>query len=320
MLFAGLALLSCQKQYRGPQQSIVLGLQVLEPVVPIVVAEERHFFSESGITVTVKSYDTGLGAMNALLQGEVDVAGNVSDYVFATKALEGRPVKILASFDRDDYVFILGRKDHGIQDIADLRGARIGVLRGTAQEFYLGRFLQLHGMSTKDVRLVSVPTLSDSVDRIVSGDIDAIVSVDPYLNDAQVKLGENAIEWPAQSSQPFYALLVAKTDWISSHGEAVERFLSALGKAEDFILQNPDGAKKIAEMKMGFSQQFTERIWSRNVYSLSLEQSLVTALQDEARWLIAEGLTEAKQVPNFRASMYVEGLKAVQPNTVNVIE
>ena len=40
-----------------------------------------------------------------------------------------------------DYAFVVGRKDHGIKTIPDLKGKKIGVVRGTILDFQLGRFL-----------------------------------------------------------------------------------------------------------------------------------------------------------------------------------
>jgi ABC-type nitrate/sulfonate/bicarbonate transport system substrate-binding protein len=315
-----LSLTSCHKAYRGPTEPLALGLQPLDPAVPIVVALDRQFFLHHGVRLTVKNYDTGLGALNGVLKGEVDVAANVSDYVFAAKWLEGKSLRILATFDRDDYVHLLGRMDKGITDFPDLKGKRFGLLRGTAQEFYLGRFLQLHGIDIRDVTLVNVATLAESVNLIVRGDIDALITVDPYLNDAQLKLGENAVAWPVQSSQPFYALLAGKSEWIPSHAKLAERFLAALDEAENFILQHPEQAKLVAEKKMGFSRELTDRFWPRNFYALSLDQSLIAALQDEARWMMAQGLTTAQEAPGFRDAIYADGLKAVKPEAVTIIE
>jgi NitT/TauT family transport system substrate-binding protein len=40
-------------------------------------------------------------------------------------------------------------------------------------------------------------------------------------------------------------------------------------------------------------------VWSQNQFSLSLDQSLIVAMEDEARWMIKNSLTGEKQVPDF---------------------
>ena len=62
-----------------------------------------------------------------------------------------------------------------------------------------------------------------------------------------------------------------------------------------------------------------ETVWSQNQFSLSLDQSLITAMEDEARWMIKNNLTTEKQVPDFLDYIYEDGLKAVKPEAVNII-
>ena len=61
------------------------------------------------------------------------------------------------------------------------------------------------------------------------------------------------------------------------------------------------------------------RVWSQNQFSLSLDQSLLLAMQDEAQWLISNHLTNATTVPNFINYVYQDGLKSVKPSAVNII-
>jgi NitT/TauT family transport system substrate-binding protein len=60
-------------------------------------------------------------------------------------------------------------------------------------------------------------------------------------------------------------------------------------------------------------------IWPRYQLALSLEQSLITAMEDEARWMINNNLTGEKQIPDFVNYIYIDGLKAVKPEAVNII-
>lgn len=60
-------------------------------------------------------------------------------------------------------------------------------------------------------------------------------------------------------------------------------------------------------------------VWDKNQFSLSLDQSLILAMEDEARWMIKNNLTNEKNVPNFLDYIYEDGLKAVKPEAENVI-
>ena len=67
------------------------------------------------------------------------------------------------------------------------------------------------------------------------------------------------------------------------------------------------------------SGTYTDAVWPEPQFSLSLDQSLIAAMEDEARWMIKNNLTTEKQVPNFLDYIYEDGLKAINPEAVNII-
>jgi len=42
-------------------------------------------------------------------------------------------------------------------------------------------------------------------------------------------------------------------------------------------------------------------------------------MEDEARWMIKNNLTAGKTVPDFGNYIYVDALKAIKPEAVNII-
>ena len=78
-------------------------------------------------------------------------------------------------------------------------------------EFFLGRFLDLHGMSIHDVILVGLPS-TQYVDAIVNGRVDALVST-LYIDQIQERLGSNLVSWPVQSGQPSNWVITCRGDW-----------------------------------------------------------------------------------------------------------
>jgi len=61
-----------------------------------------------------------------------------------------------------------------------------------------------------------------------------------------------------------------------------------------------------------YDDAFMEAFWSEYHFSLSLDESLTVALEDEARWMIKNNRTKRKTVPDFRDYIYLDGLKAVK--------
>ena len=70
--------------------------------------------------------------------------------------------------------------------------------------------------------------------------------------------------------------------------------MKSLVQAEDYIASHQDEAKAIVRKRMNFDDTYMEIIWPRYQFALSLDQSLITAMEDEARWMIKNNLTTAK--------------------------
>ena len=95
--------------------------------------------------------------------------------------------------------------------------------------------------------------------------------------------------------------------------------MKSLIQAEGYLASHKKEAKAIIRKRMNFDDAYIEMIWPRYQFGLSLDQSLITAMEDEARWMIKNNLTMEKKVPNFIDYVYEGGLKAVKPEAVNII-
>jgi NitT/TauT family transport system substrate-binding protein len=309
---------SCSKSdYSGKVESITFATVPTAATALIYIAEEQRFFAAGGLSVNIKDYGTGTATTEALLKGDVDIAW-VAEFPFVHRAFAKEKISIITVVGRFNEQYLFGRKDRGIKTVADLKGKKIGIPRNTIAEFYLGRFLELNGMNIRDVSLVDVPP-PQSMDAITGDSIDGVIVWEPYTSQIRVNLADRTVAFPIQSSQPGYGVITGRNDWIKGHPEIVRRFLKSLAQAEGYLTRNPAAAKAISRRRLNYDDAFTETIWSENQFSLSLDQSLITAMEDEARWMIKNNLTTETQVPDFVNYIYVDGLKAVKPEAVSII-
>jgi NitT/TauT family transport system substrate-binding protein len=308
---------ACQKDTAGKVETINFGTVPVAVAALIYIAQDQHFFAANRLSINIKDFNTGTATTEALLTGEMDISW-VAEFPFVRRALAKEEISIIAVVGRFSEQYLFGLKDRGIHAVADLKGKKIGIPRNTIAEFYLGRFLELNGMSIQDVSLVDVPP-PQSMDAITGGDLDGIIAWEPYSSQLRVKLTDRAVAMPVQSNQPGYGAIAARNDWISGHPEIVKRFLKSLAQAEEYLNLNPTAAKAILRKRLNYDDVFTEIIWRENQFSLSLDQSLILAMEDEARRMIQSGLTTEKQVPDFLEYIYTKGLEAVKPGAVNII-
>ena len=81
--------------------------------------------------------------------------------------------------------------------------------------------------------------------------------------------------------------------------DLIDRFLKAIVQAEDFGVNHQEKAIVIVAKTLNYNSEYVTTVWSDYQFSLSLDQSLLLAMHDEAQWLISNHLTNATNVPNF---------------------
>jgi len=301
----------------GTPEPIVIRTTVQELAGLIYIAEDEGFFTQNGLNVTIHYCDTGLACVNGMANGESDVAAS-SEYPVVGIVLKQGNISVIGSIDKYQGQYIVGRRDHGINNVADLRGKRIGVARGTITEFYLGRFLYLNNISLQDVTLTDVRP-SQYADSIANSTMDAIIVPQVYLMSAEERLGSDAVVWQAQSNQNAFGVLTCRDDWIASHPETINKLLKSLVQAEQYIINHPNAAKAIVQKRLNYTDAYIATVWPQNRYSLTLDMSLLTAMEDEGRWMIKNNLTTEKKIPDFRNYIHTNGLEEVKPDSVNIL-
>ena len=299
--------------------SVVVAWSPFETGALLWIAEDQDYFAQNGLQVTLRKYDTGVGSLNGVLNGEADIAMGLTEFPVVRRVFEKSGVRIIAAAARVEQQYVVGRRDRGIDRVSDLRGKRIGTTLGTIAEFYLGRFLELNGMSTHDVTVVDLKTPVEWENAVADGFVDAIVTAQPYAGLATRRLADSAIIWPAQGGQYIFGLVAPSQEWLGANPELAVRFLRSLLQAEHYAARHPPEAEAIVQKTLGVDALFAESSWTRGIFSLSLDHSLVVAMEDQARWMIRNGLTSEKQVPTFEDYIYDDALKAVKPQAVNII-
>jgi ABC-type nitrate/sulfonate/bicarbonate transport system substrate-binding protein len=283
----------------------------------IYIANDQQYFSQNGLNVTFKNYLSGATAVSGMLNGEADVATG-SEFVLANNAMKNTSIYALGSVSKYLNVYLAARSDKDIFSVSDLIGKRIGVTIGSANQFYLGRYLEINGVNQSQVTLVNV-NFAETPTALANDTVDAAVTFQPYTNQIQSLLRNRILLFPIQSNQFGYFEATCTRSWATAHPDLVARFLKALIQAENFNTNHKDQAISLVAKDLNYTNSYTASVWSDYQYSVTLDQSFVLLMQGEARWLIDNNLTGATSVPNFLNYIYVDGLKSASPGSVNII-
>jgi NitT/TauT family transport system substrate-binding protein len=300
----------------GPRPKISLGVNFSELSSLVWIAEEKGYFREQGIEATVKIYQSGIFAMEALIAGEVDLA-TAADFVFVQKIMAGKDnLHILAAIAETMSQELVVRKDRGILRPGDLKGKRVAVARGTVGEYFLGAFLTLQGLDLEDVEVIDLKPV-DMEAALTAGQVDAAVTWEPHLFAIKTHLGERVAGWRDQSSRYFW-LLGTTREVIQAKGEALGRVLRALAQAAAWISRHNREAQEMMRRRLGFEAAYADRSWAQGKYALFFNQALLLHMEDQARWLNRRA-TGKKAIPNFLDYLEPAPLQQAAPQAIKVI-
>ncbi len=318
-LSTGICFWSCSRgEHSGKVETLTIATVPTEINAPLYIAEALGFFAQNGLRVTIKEdYDSGATATAAMLHGEADVA-TASEFVTTRQILNGKDLVNVGTITKYENTFIVWHTDRGIKTFQDLKGKKIGVTLKTISEFYLGRTFGLNGLNLEQVTLVDVRA-ADAERAIVNREVDVVVTWEPWVTRMDQHLGKEIIIRALQSSQQAYWNLVSAGKWAKNRSPIVTQLMKSIVQAEDYLAHHPDEAKTIVRKRLNFDDAFMERAWPRYQFALSLDQSLIAAMEDEARWMIKNGLTTEKQVPDFLNYVSLDGLYKAKPEAVTII-
>lgn len=301
----------------GPPAKIRLGTIPAELSALIWIAEDRGYFLENGLDVTTSVYEAGAIAIKDFRADKLDMI-TAGEFVFVVNSFHRHDMKIIATIDGYDSLKVIARNDRGIERLSDLKGKRVGVLKGSQAEFCLARLLVLNGISSQDVQVVDLsPT--QQISAIENGTIDAALAWEPYAQKLKDVLGGKAIGFPAQSGMELYWTLICREHMIKTRPLVLQRFLAALIQAEEFLAAKPAESKVITAKRLGSEMAYMDSIWKDNRFRVLLPQGLLLTMEDQARWLKSSGVINISETPDFLDFVYFHGLENLKPEAVTMI-
>lgn len=303
------------QRYKGPVEKITVAAG--KTALLAYVAQDQGHFADYGLEVTINTFEAGKLATDAMLVGEADIS-TASSSVLVSHSFERDDLRTFSGIATFQIQELVARTDHGIEQIDDLRGKRIGVTRKSAGEAALGRFLTLNGLSFQDVEIVDLKP-QEIEDAMVRGVIDAALAWEPHVYNIKQALGDTVVSWPGDSDQDSTFMLITTADWLTDHPSVAECFLMALLQAEQYVKENDDEARTLVQQLFDYEPGYLQSVWPKYSYAVRLPQALILAMEDEARWRIENKLTDKTTVPNYLDFIYIGALEAVSPQAVTVI-
>jgi NitT/TauT family transport system substrate-binding protein len=143
-----------------------------------------------GLKVDLVPFGSSNEELIALASGSIDMAPVGYNNVAALLAAGQVPARFVSGISAYGSAIIV-KKGSGIKDWSDLKGKKVGSVRGSTQYVNLVTSLAQHGLDVnnpKDVDFVSIQNFNDLNIALQHGDVDAIVTFPP-LSEQALKAG-----------------------------------------------------------------------------------------------------------------------------------
>jgi NitT/TauT family transport system substrate-binding protein len=263
------------------------------------VAVDQGYFAAEGVAVRVVGCGGGPLCMQQLLDRKVQMTA-VSELPVVFNSFQRSDYAIVATLATSTgYIKLISRRSAGVTDPQQLVGKRIGVIVGSSSHYFLDAYLLFHGIDPKQVQIVGLQPeqMTSAVER---GQIDALAGYGRHVAAAANALGSDAVALVDPRIYTDSHNLIVDRRTLAEREDDIVRVLRALQRAQKFIAEQPQRAKEILCASAKLDPAFVDTIFSSFSYRLSLDQSLVSTMEGEARWALREGHVRTdRRMPNY---------------------
>lgn len=281
------------------------------------IAEEKGFFQENDVEVELIRASSGVQAGTGIVDGSYDL-GAMSEFAFVSFSSINPELRILSTIASIEEVNLVARGDRGIKTVSDLSHRTIGLRKKSISEFFLGQLLSFSNVDASTINIVDVLP-NKLADWLAEGKGDAIVSWEPYAADARNAIGSDHVDFSLQGGQPYYFLLVGKSDTMKALDEQLTNLSKALIEANIWANQNEPEAQNLMSDLLEIPLDRIRQNWKGHFMTVSLPQDLLFLMEEELRWRIENGLSPDTGAPNYLNSINFAPLERVASERITII-
>ncbi len=213
----------------------------------------KEIAAKYNLEIQERVFPKGIDIIPAIIAGEIDAAASAVDGAIAARA-SNVPIVIVAGFAKGG-ARIVGRPDIKWASVADLKGKKVGVARGGAQELVLLAELGKYNLSFsekpgKDVQLVYI-AYADLNQALMAKNIDAMCQSEPQSTQAISKGFGVEINKPYDTpvGEPIRTLIITEAMY-NEKKDIAERFMKCFVDATKYFIENPKVAEQYVREKM----------------------------------------------------------------------
>lgn len=228
-------------------------------------------------------------ALEFLNAGSIDFGSTAGAAALIGK-INGNPIKSVYVYSRPEWTALVTGAKSEITKVADLKGKRVAVTRGTDPHIFLVRALADAKLTEKDVKLVLLQH-ADGRLALERGDVEAWAGLDPLMAAAEVESGAKLFYRKAEDNT--WGILNVREAFARENPALVRKVIAAYEQARAYALANPAGLKKTLVEYTKLSEPVIERQLTRT----ELTHSAIGQAQIDSITAAGNALKEAGVLP-----------------------
>ncbi|WP_201318573.1 ABC transporter substrate-binding protein [Paenibacillus sp. EPM92] len=226
--------------------------------LPIYLADQKGFFKEEGLNVSIAEFKGDAGVIQALAGNSVDI--NVASLTGIVNSIKSNQqfAAFWGGFNQAPFDWY----SPNMKSMKDIKGKRFGVSTYGSLTDALTRYaVRQAGLDPeKDVQILQVGGSANALAAMQSGQIDASTLDNPYKFMAADK-GWNLLLSERKDLTPTWPqhVVYANKDFIKKNPETIKAFLRAMVKGVDDMEKNPQEAAKVLADTLQFDEKYASK-------------------------------------------------------------
>ena len=182
-------------------------------------------------------------------------------------------------------------KGSGLRTLADLKGKKIALNKGSNVHYLLLKALEKAGVAYADIQPVFLPP-ADARAAFERGSVDAWAIWDPFLAAAEKQLGARVLA-DGKGLVANYQFYLASRTYAEKHPDILRIVLDEVARVDDWGRNNPDEVATILSAQTGLSKEVVALAASRYAYGVKPVSVDVIASQQR----VADAFSSLKLIP-----------------------
>jgi putative hydroxymethylpyrimidine transport system substrate-binding protein len=280
LLGCALVLLMASPAAAAEKLTLMLDWFVNPDHAPIMVADKLGYFADRNLEVEIIAPADPNDPPKLVAAGRADIAISYQPQLHIQKD-QGLPLTRIGTLVATPLNTLVVLDDGPIDEIADLKGGKIGFSVGGFEHALLVAMLARHGLTPDDVELINVNfALSPA---LLSGQVDAVIGAyrNFELNQLDLEGSPGRAFYPEEQGIPPYDELIFIANSDALDDSRLPRFLDAIEAGTLYLLNHPDESFQLfIEGRPELDDELNRRAWADTLPRFALRP----AAMDTARY------------------------------------